>query len=65
MKLKILNEECQFEAQRDLLMGDQLLFGIGDVMLCDKLMRKLDRSVTLEYVVKAIQMQETAVNLKM
>ena len=48
-------EGCDFGTQPDGLIGDKLL-GLDDVGLRDRLMRKADDRLTLEYVVKAVEL---------
>ena len=60
MRLRRLAEGCDFGTQRDGLIRDKLLFGLDDVGLRDRLMREADDRLTLEYVVKAVRVDETA-----
>lgn len=60
MKLRRLAEGCDFGTQRDSLIRDKLLFGLDDTSLRDKLMREADRVLTLEYVIKAVRVNEVS-----
>ena len=65
MRLRRLAWCCSFGEQRDSLIRDKLRFGIDDVGLRDRLMRESDEQLTLEYVIKAVRVDEAAKLLKM
>lgn len=60
MKLRRLAEGCDFGNQRDSLIRDKLLFGLDDTNLRGKLMRESDKTLTLEYVIKAVRVNEVS-----
>ena len=46
------------------LIRDKLLFGMDDTKLRDKLMRESDEKLSLDFVIKAIRVQEAGIKLK-
>lgn len=64
MRLRRVADGCAFGDQRDSLIRDKLLFGLDDVGMRDRLMRETDDKLTLDYVVKAVRVDETAKQLK-
>ena len=60
MRLRRLAEGCDFGDQRDSLIRDKLLFGLDDNGLRERLMRESDRTLTLDYVIKAVRVNEVS-----
>ena len=60
MKLRRLAEGCEFENQRDSLIRDKLLFGLDDIKLRERLMREADKTLTLDYVIRALRVSEVS-----
>jgi hypothetical protein len=58
MRLRRLAEGCGFGDQRDSLIRDKLLFGLDDKKTMEKLMRENDDKLSLDYVIRAIRVNE-------
>ncbi|XP_067939593.1 uncharacterized protein [Watersipora subatra] len=61
MRLRRLAENCNFGDQRDSLIRDKLLFGLDNVKLRDRLItRERDEVLTLDYVIRAVRVEEAS-----
>ncbi|XP_067947485.1 uncharacterized protein [Watersipora subatra] len=58
IKLRQLAEGCQFGDQRDSLIQDKLLSGLGNTKERDKLMRESNEKLSLDYVIKSLRIAD-------